>query len=219
MKYNKDVEGTTEDIEWEGETVTRFRSVFGGTRIAPFITGTSNMESANASVYMRAKSLKYDAPDVLLILAGYNDVHAGEPYINGGIAVQPEDYGLNDEPYLGGEIDLLSNPQLTDVPSFGACYRGMIENILQDIPYCRIVLCGIPRGSNETGRYGKDNDWNNKKNAVIERIAKEYGFPYVNLADVYGVNKYNYMWLTKDKLHFNKFGGRRIAMEIIAKAF
>ena len=168
---------------------------------------------------MRAKSLKYNAPDVLLILAGYNDVHAGEPYISGGAAVQPEDYGLNDEPYLGGEIDLLSNPQLTDVPSFGACYRGMIENILQDTPYCRIVLCGVPRGSSEAGRYGQDSDWNNKKNAVIEKIAKEYGFPYVNLADVYGVNKYNYDWLTKDELHFSEFGGRRVAMEIIAKAF
>lgn len=219
MKYDINAESVTEDIVWNGETVKRWRSAWGGTRVAPLVTSTDEKQSYGASAYMRAKSLKYNAPDVLLILAGYNDVHAGEPYISGGTAVQPEDYGLNDEPYLGGEIDLLSNPQLTDVPSFGACYRGMIENILQDIPYCRIVLCGIPRGFVEAGRYGQDSDWNNKKNAVIERIAKEYGFPYVNLADVYGVNKYNYMWMTQDKLHFNKFGGRRVAMEIIAKAF
>lgn len=219
MKYDINAESVTEDIVWNGETVKRWRSAWGATCVAPLVTSTNERKSHGASVYMRAKSLKYNAPDVLLILAGYNDVHAGEPYVDGGTAVQPEDYGLNDEPYLGGEIDLLSNPQLTDVPSFGACYRGMIENILQDIPYCRIVLCGIPRGSAEAGRYGKDSDWNSKKNAVIERIAKEYGFPYVNLADVYGVNKYNYIWLTQDKLHFNEFGGRRVAMEIIAKAF
>lgn len=219
MKYDINAESVTEDIVWNGETVKRWRSAWGGTRVAPLVTSTGERQSYGASAYMRAKSLKYNAPDVLLILAGYNDVYAGEPYISGGAATQPEDYGLNDEPYLGGEIDLLSNPQLTDVPSFGACYRGMIENILQDIPSCRIVLCGVPRGFSEAGRYGQDSDWTNKKNAVIERIAKEYGFPYVNLADVYGVNKYNYMWMTKDKLHFNKFGGRRVAMEIIAKAF
>lgn len=219
MKYDKEVEGTTEDIVWNGEIVKKWRSVWGSTRVAPFITSTNERLSSGASVYMRAKSLKYDAPDVLLILAGYNDVKAGSSYIDGGAAKQPDDYGLNDAPYLGGEIDLLSNPQLLEVPSFGACYRGMIENILQDIPYCRIVLCGIPRGFDEAGKYGKDSDWNDKKNAVIEKIAKEYGFPYVNLADVYGVNKYNYMWLTKDKIHFSEFGGRRVAMEIIAKAF
>lgn len=29
----------------------------------------------------------------------------------------------------------------------------------------------------------------------------------------------NVAWLTKDKLHFSDFGGRRVAIEIIAKAF
>lgn len=218
MKYDSNVELTTENIVWNGENVTRWRSVYGGTRVAPITISNGDTGKAESSIYMRAKSLKYNAPDVLLILGGYNDTIAGKPYINGGTSVQPDDYGLTDEPYLGGEIDLVTNPQ-AEVPSFGACYRGMIENILKDVPWCRIVLCGVPRGSGETGKYGTDLDWNNKKNAVIERIAKEYGFPYVNLADVYGVNKYNYDWLTKDELHFSEFGGRRVAMEIIAQAF
>lgn len=219
MDYDPTYDGTTETITWNGTQVTKWRSVLGGTKVTPVITSTTgDRETSGASIYMRAKSLKYDAPDVLIILAGYNDPKAGRTYIEDGSAVQPDDYGLNDKPYLGDEIDLVTNPQ-SEVPSFGACYRGMIENILQDIPWCRIVLCGIPRGKGEVERYGTDLDWNNKKNAVIERIAKEYGFPYINLADVYGVNKYNYDWLTKDEIHFNEFGGKRVAMEIMAKAF
>lgn len=220
MEYDSSIELKTEDIDWNGETVKRWASVIGGTRVTPVVTSysTSSTLQSGYSIYMRAKSLKYNAPDVLLILAGYNDPVAGSAYIQGGTATQPSDYGINDAPYLGDEIDLVADPTAS-VPSFGACYRGMIENILTDMPYCRIVLCGVPRGNGEAGKYGKDNDWNSKKNEVIEKIAKEYGFPYVNLADVYGVNKFNVNYLTKDNLHFSGFGGRRVAMEIIAKAF
>ena len=220
MTYNSQEEVTTEEIQWEGETVTKWRSVWGGTRVQPLIvSSTESTRMAGGSIYMRAKSLKYSPCDVLIILAGYNDVHAGRTYIDGGTAVQPDDYGLNDEPYLGDEIDLVSNPTFEDVPSFGACYRGMIENILTDMPYCRLILCGIPRGFGEAGGSGIENDVQDKKNAVIEKIAKEYGFPFVNLADLYGVNKFNANYLTKDLLHFGYFGGKRVAMEILAKAF
>lgn len=219
MKYSTEFEHNTKQIEYNGLSVTSYRSTWGGTRVAPVITSsTDERYMANGSIYMRAKSLKYDMPDVLIILAGYNDIKAGSPYIDGGTYVQPADYGINDAPYIGDAIDLVSDKTQT-APSFGASYRGMLEQIIKDNPRCRIILCGVPRGSGEANKFGKEDDWNEGKNKVIEKIAKEYGYPFVNLADLYGVNKFNYEYLTKDNLHFSDFGGRRVAMEILAKAF
>ena len=219
MKYSTEFEHNTKQIEYNGQSVTSYRSTWGSTRVAPVISSSTNERfMANASIYMRAKSLKYDMPDVLIILAGYNDPKAGSPYIDGGTYVQPADYGINDAPYTGDEIDLVSDNTQT-APSFGASYRGMLEQIIKDNPRCRIILCGVPRGSGEANKFGKEGDWNDGKNKVIEKIAKEYGYPFVNLADLYGVNKFNYEYLTKDNLHFSDFGGRRVAMEILAKAF
>jgi len=194
------------------------RSALGGSRVVPVVWNTSGGGAAGNSIYMRARSLAHWSPDVLIILAGYNDTHAGDAYIDGGMAIAPADYGINDAAYTGGEIDLLTTPSAS-VPSFGASYRGMLNRILTDMPWIRIVLCGIPRGSGEVSLIGTDADWVAKKNAVIERIAAEYGFPFVDLSKVYGVNSYNYGWLTKDGLHFSDYGGRRVAMEIMAKAF
>lgn len=219
MKYSTEFEHNTKQIEYNGQSVTSYRSTWGSTRVAPVISSSTNERfMENASIYMRAKSLKYDMPDVLIILAGYNDPKAGSPYIDGGTYVQPADYGINDAPYTGDEIDLVSDKTQT-APSFGASYRGMLEQIIKDNPRCRIILCGVPRGMGEANKFGKEDDWNEGKNKVIEKIAKEYGYPFVNLADLYGVNKLNYEYLTKDKLHFSDFGGRRVAMEILAKAF
>ena len=194
------------------------RSTMGATRVVPAVYASSGPGATGNSIYMRARSLAHWKPDVLIILAGYNDTHAGDSYIEGGSAVAPADYGIDDAPYTGGEINLLTNPSAS-VPSFGASYRGMVEKILTDMPWCRIVLCGIPRGSGETSILGAEGDWVAKKNLVIQKIAEEYGFPFVDLSKVYGVNDLNYGWLTKDGLHFSDFGGRRVAQEILAKAF
>ncbi len=194
------------------------RSAMGGTRVVPVVWSSSGSGASGNSIYMRARDVKHWKPDVLIVLAGYNDTHAGEHYISGGSAIVPDDYGINDAPYKGGEINLISNPSAS-VPSFGASYRGMVEQLLTDMPYCRIILCGTVRGLGETNLVGTSNDWVAKKNAVIEKIAREYGLPFVNLAETYGVNKFNYKWLTKDELHFSDFGGKRVAQEIIAKAF
>lgn len=210
MKYD-----ATEEVTDDGNYK---RSTMGATRVVPVVYASSGAGSTGTSIYMRARSLAHWKPDVLIILAGYNDTHAGEPYIEGGTAVVPADYGLDDAPYSGGEINLLTNPTAS-VPSFGASYRGMVEKILTDMPWCRLVLCGIPRGSGEVSLIGTANDWVAKKNLVIEKIASEYGFPFVDLSKVYGVNALNYQWLTKDGLHFSDFGGKRVAMEILAKAF
>jgi lysophospholipase L1-like esterase len=210
MKYD-----ATEEVTDDGNYK---RSTMGATRVVPVVYSSSGAGSTGTSIYMRARSLAHWKPDVLIILAGYNDTHAGEPYIEGGTAVVPADYGLDDAPYSGGEINLLTNPGAS-VPSFGASYRGMVEQILTDMPWCRLVLCGIPRGSGEVSLIGTANDWVAKKNLVIEKIASEYGFTFVDLSKVYGVNALNYQWLTKDGLHFSDFGGKRVAMEILAKAF
>ena len=210
MKYD-----ATEEVTDDGNYK---RSTMGATRVVPVVYASSGPGASGNSIYMRARSLAHWKPDVLIILAGYNDTHAGEPYIDGGTAVVPADYGIDDAPYSGGEINLLTNPTAS-VPSFGASYRGMVEQILTDMPWCRLVLCGIPRGSGEVSLIGTANDWVAKKNLVIEKIAAEYGFAFVDLSKVYGVNALNYEWLTKDGLHFSDFGGKRVAMEIMAKAF
>ena len=210
MKYDA-AEEVTDDGNYK-------RSTMGATRVVPVVYASSGPGATGNSIYMRARSLAHWHPDILIILAGYNDVHAGAAYIDGGTAVEPADYGIDDAPYTGGEVNLLTTPSAS-VPSFGASYRGMVEKILTDMPWIRLVLCGIPRGSGETSILGTDGDWVAKKNLVIQKIAEEYGFPFVDLSKVYGVNAINYQWLTKDGLHFSDFGGRRVAQEILAKAF
>ena len=218
MNYSRAEETTTQQVTWQGQTVLAYKSVLGGTRVVPVIRSSAESGASMGSIYMRARSLKFYSPDVVIVLAGYNDVHAGQPYIDGGTATEPSDYGINDAPYTGGEINLLTTPSAS-VPSFGASYRGMIRQMLTDMPWCRIVVCGIPRGSGETSLIGTDADWVAAKNNVIKTIAEEYGLPFIDLSKVYGVNAFNYEWLTKDGLHFSDFGGKRVAQELLAKVF
>jgi lysophospholipase L1-like esterase len=198
----------------DGGTI-RYRSTRGSTSVVPVVTSYSTGgRLPNYSIYMRAKSLSYWNPDVLLILAGYNDTAAGQPYIAGGTAVEPADYGLNDAAYTGGEIDLVANPSAT-VPSFGASYRGMLQQIFTDMPSCRVVLIAPPRGSGGANPTSGEYAIIQGKTKVIQQIAKEFGCPFVSLADTYGVNQWNHTYLTKDGLHFGFKGGERVAMEIL----
>ena len=56
------------------------------------------------------------------------------------------------------------------------------------------------------------------KNAVIKKVASEFGCIYIDIAEEgYGPNAYNINLLTIDGLHFSSQGGRRIAELILAK--
>ena len=208
-------DSTEEITDVNDAGTTRYRSTRGSTSVVPVVTSYSTGgRLPNYSIYMRAKSLSYWNPDVLLILAGYNDTAAGSPYITGGTAVEPADYGLNDVAYIGSEIDLVANPSAI-VPSFGASYRGMLQQIFTDMPSCRVVLIAPPRGSGGANPTSSEYAVIQGKTKVIQQIAKEFGCPFVSLADTYGVNKWNYNYLTKDGLHFGFKGGERVAMEIL----
>ena len=209
MNYNLEEEITTVT---DGSN-TYYRSTWGGSRVAPTIVG-SGSTGANGSIYIRAMSLKYWKPDVLLILAGANDVRAGSAHITGGTATQPADYGLNDAAYTGGEIDLVAD-KTQSVPSFGAAYRGMLHQIFTDMPNCRVILISPPRPSGGTVPNSADYLMAQGKDAVIRQIAKEFGCPFVSLFETYGPNQFTRDYLTKDGLHFGTNGGKRVAMEIL----
>lgn len=209
MNYNLEEEVTT--VTDGG--ITYYRSTWGGSRVAPTIVG-SGSTGANGSIYIRARSLKYWKPDVLLILAGANDVRAGSPHISGGTSLQPADYGLNDSAYTGGEIDLIAD-KTQSVPSFGAAYRGMLQQIFTDMPNCRVILISPPRPSGGTVPNSADYLMAQGKDAVIRQIAKEFGCPFVSLFETYGPNQFTRDYLTKDGLHFGTNGGKRVAMEIL----
>ncbi len=211
----------------------------GGTWCAPVTTkqgdstgaGGENTQSINMSAYMRARTLKYLKPDILIIECGTNDaVDAENVEIYKGKNPQGEiahDHGINDPAYTGDGVDCSDGVYQDDrgynkAPSLGASYRGMLKQIFSDMPNIKVVCLGCPydKLSMETSPskvdlYYKDT---RLKNAVIKKVASEFGCIYIDIAEEgYGPNAYNINLLTIDGLHFSSQGGRRIAELILAK--
>lgn len=213
--------------------------VKGGTWCAPVTTkqgdsigaGGENTQSISMSAYMRARTLKYLMPDILIIECGTNDAVDAENFeIYKGKNPQGEivhDHGINDPAYTGDGVDCSDGVYQDDkgynkAPSLGASYRGMLKQIFSDMPNIKVICLGCPydRLSMETSTskvdlYYKDT---RLKNAVIKKVASEFGCIYIDVAEEgYGPNAYNINLLTIDGLHFSSQGGRRIAELILAK--
>ena len=226
-------------IDDEGESQIGISHVKGGTWCAPVTTkqgdsvgaGGENTQSINMSAYMRARTLKYLKPDILIIECGTNDaVDAENVEIYKGKNPQGEiahDHGINDPAYTGDGVDCSDGVYQDDrgynkAPSLGASYRGMLKQIFSDMPNIKVICLGCPydKLSMETSPskvdlYYKDT---RLKNAVIKKVASEFGCIYIDIAEEgYGPNAYNINLLTIDGLHFSTQGGRRIAELILAK--
>lgn len=184
----------------------------GSTWVEPIITGTTGGMQGN-SHYMRAKDVKYYKPDILFVMSSYNGASSGTHWAdNNSYPIQPEDCGINDEPYKGEEVDLTKNPSAV-VPSFGASYYGMIEQLVTDLPNTQIVLLNLT-----SDFAGANKNSLEKKNAVIKKAAEKYNLLMLNVDKEAGFNEFNKSVLRYDGgVHFNEAGGMRLAMYIALK--
>lgn len=187
----------------------------GGSWCEPVIAGSSSPQASGHSQYMRCDSLVNYNIDVLFVLSSYNGVHAGRGWgdINASLSnsqIAPLDHGINDDPYLGGEVNLITNPTAS-YPSFGASYYGMLEKIMTANPTTRIVLLTLYTFS-ATG-----DDLNNilVKNTVIRKAAEKYGLQLIDLEKISGINKFTASTLCfEGGVHINQKGGDRLAQVI-----
>lgn len=184
----------------------------GSTWVEPIITGTTG-GGKGQSHYMRAKDAKYYNPSVFFVMSSYNGAHAGGHWAgNENFPKQKEDYGLDDAPYKGEEIDLTVNPN-AEVPSFGASYYGMIEQLIEDLPNTQIVLLNLC-----TDFAGANIESIEKKNAVIKKAAETYNLLMLDVNKEAGFNKINrYVMRYQGGVHFNDAGGMRLAKFIASK--
>lgn len=181
----------------------------GGSWCEPIISNFGGTGQAGKNHYTRSSSIQNYGIDVLFVLSSYNGQHFGQAWQSGGKLV-PLDHGINDAPYFGGEVDLISNPT-ADFPSFGASYYGMLENIMRANPNTRIVLLTLYLFDATT-----ENAENIKlKNAVIRKAAEKYNLQLIDLERNSGINKITaHMLCFGGGVHVNQAGGNRLAQVI-----
>ena len=181
----------------------------GGSWCEPIISNFGATGNAGQNHYTRSTSIVDYGIDVLFVLSSYNGQHPGKAWQTGGQLVKA-DHGINDGPYLGSEVNLITNPT-ADFPSFGASYYGMIEKLMTANPTTRIVLLTLYTFS-ATG-----SSLNNilVKNAVIRKAAEKYGLQLIDLEKISGINSFTAPTLCFDGgVHINQAGGDRLAQVI-----
>ena len=126
-------------------------------------------------------------PDLVSILIGINDVWQGIE--------------------LGKGVDL---------PTFEKEYRLLLENTKRQLPNVKFILCEpfVLTGSATEEKY-EDFLEVKKYAAVVEKLASEYGFPFVALQDKFdeAAEKYGTLHYLYDGVHPDVAGGKLIADE------
>jgi lysophospholipase L1-like esterase len=221
--YNGDPAGSYSE---NGTTYNYLTSVIGGTWCAPVTTPGGGTQLISQSAFIRARFLKYQKPDILLIQTGTNDAAYFSSVYNGKNpdGTTPYNYGLNDLAYSGNGADV-SNGIYQDAnginisPSLGASYRGMLKQIFTDMPSLIVKCIGIPKAAltipnspTYNANYASDTI---QKNAVIKKVAEEFSCDYIDLFNKYGVNNQTINTLTIDGIHYSNYGGKRVAMLIL----
>lgn len=181
----------------------------GGSWCEPIISNFGATGNAGQNHYTRSSSIADYGIDVLFVLSSYNGQHIGKAWQTGGQLVK-SDHGINDEPYHGGEVNLITNPT-ADFPSFGASYYGMLEKIMTANPNTRIVLLTL-----YLFNVTRDNLANIlAKNAVIRKAAEKYNLQLIDLEKISGINSFTASTLCfEGGVHINQKGGDRLAQVI-----
>tara|TARA_R110002153_G_scaffold164886_2_gene317350 strand:+ start:209 stop:2815 length:2607 start_codon:yes stop_codon:yes gene_type:complete len=226
MHYDGD---SSTSVYINGVPTAHLSFVIGGTWCAPVTTPSGGSQTIAKSAYIRSRFLKYYNPKVLLIECGTNDSYAFESIYSG---LNPGggayDYGLNDDAYEGSGYDA-SNGVYQDasgynlLPSLGASYRGMLKQLVIDMPDTKIVVIGIPKTNlNTIGLPTFSQNYYDGaigKNLLLKKVAEEFGFEFVDLYNGVGNNRYTFNHHVIDAIHFSTFGGKKAADAILTQAF
>lgn len=181
-------EYTTEDKSSDPNYRKAYKMAIGGTGTRP---------ASVDSIYMRSFDAKFYDPEIILIYTGQNDpISTWKTSTNPGTT--PYEIVENEVPYKDNEIS-------SDVSVISA-YRGMVENLMKDIPNAIIYLVTQMRvlgvvGMEQAGggiRFNTQQDvvdWEFSdrypKVEYIRAIGKLYGLPVIDLWDKSGITDYN----------------------------
>ena len=181
-------EYTTEDKSSDPNYRKAYKMAIGGTGTRP---------TSVDSIYMRSFDAKFYNPEIILIYTGQNDpISTWKTSTNPGTT--PYEIVENEVPYKDNEIS-------SDVSVISA-YRGMVENLMKDIPNAIIYLVTQMRvlgvvGMEQAGggiRFNTQQDvvdWEFSdrypKVEYIRAIGKLYGLPVIDLWDKSGITDYN----------------------------
>lgn len=215
-------------VEWLGVTFDNDENINGKDGHKPMAKGgTAIAPTAEDSIYMRSLDAKYYADDtngtVIIIYAGQND----------SVALGT----IDDTPYTDKTVTASSS--LT----FYSSYMGMIENILEDIPFARIYLMTQMPVRLEIGMTGTVDPYigvirfpdmtsvlayeasRYKKVEAIRAISRKYSLPCIDLWEDSGINDYNSKYWygavggTCGQVHPNNIGYKRMAEVAVAKMY
>ena len=139
-------------------------------------------------LYARIKSDVWNcSPDVMSIFIGVNDVWH--------------------EIFGGNGVDL---------KRFEKVYRMLIEDTREQLPNVKFILCEpfVLKGSATEEKYEEFCEVKNYA-AVVQKLAKEYGIPFVSLQDKFdeAAEKYGAVHYLYDGVHPDVAGGKLIAEE------
>ena len=181
-------EYTTEDKSSDPNYRRAYKMAIGGTGTRP---------TSVDSIYMRSFDAKFYNPEIILIYTGQND-HISTWKTSTNPGTTPYEIVENEVPYKDNEIS-------SDVSVISA-YRGMVENLMKDIPSAIIYLVTQMRvlgvvGMEQAGggiRFNTQQDvvdWEFSdrypKVEYIRAIGKLYGLPVIDLWDKSGITDYN----------------------------
>lgn len=181
-------EYTTEDKSSDPNYRKAYKMAIGGTGTRP---------TSVDSIYMRSFDAKFYNPEIILIYTGQNDpISSWKTSTNS--ETTPYEIVEKEVPYKDNEIS-------SDVSVISA-YRGMVENLMKEIPNAIIYLVTQMRvlgvvGMEQAGggiRFNTQQDvvdWEFSdrypKVEYIRAIGKLYGLPVIDLWDKSGITDYN----------------------------
>lgn len=194
-------------------------TAIGGSYLVPVISN-STTQSAGKNHYMKLRqsfeyynnkyTTKYGKP-LHIFMFNFNDKQAGETYVAGNTYTVPSDFGINDPAWdydTYGEINLITNPTTTNVPSFGAAYRAAMDYVFSVDPGADIMLLTAYQATSY-GAAARDGH-----NAVTYKIGEEYSVPVLNWhSTLFNLDRHTYYLM--DGIHLGKVGGKRAAWRLI----
>lgn len=192
----------------------------GGTHLVPIVINNDSggvgknhyMKLRESFVYFDEKyTTKFGAP-LHMFFFNFNDRPIGANYISGNAYNVPADLGINDTAWdfnTYGEVNLLTNPNETNLPSFGAAYRAALDFVFSVKPLADVMLIT----GYKTQSFLDDTSLN-QMNTITELMGVEYCVPVINFYTTLW-SKQRQEYFLKDEVHLDWNGKVKMATSVI----
>jgi hypothetical protein len=194
-------------------------AAIGGSYLVPVIAD-NDTKGAGVNHYMKLResfayfdekyTTNYGTP-LHIFMFNFNDKLIGETYVSGGAYTVPADMGINDVSWdydTYGEVNLVSNPSETNVPTFGAAYRAALDFAFETKPEADIMLLTCYRTQ------ANDDTSINQLNTITELMGVEYCVPVIDFhTTLWSPERQDYF--LKDSIHPDWNGKIKMARSAI----